>query len=464
MNIIGQLIEWVKNLFKRKARHKEDAYDAQSNAIDYTNTDKVNLTAVFAGKLANFVVSDSSVDIEGDGKRAEFINRAIGDVWDTAKKITTQALGKGGKVIIPYIEDGEPRFYVVDQHRVVITEMRGDRITAATIVADMVERGTERFYLLKDYSVSNGVHTIISKAVDDTGVTVDIRSFPEWENIDEEISIANVDRVLFGFLKCPVDNRIDRNLYGVPITYGSEQIIDEIVEHLSIIRREYKLTRPMLGLDSSLWRRRTGAVDEHGNKIPYGRDIHDIEMTAQDQDYPFIPIDSIDGAQPWLMFAPAIRDTAMYSRLMQLFSLLEKSVGTSRGILTERDTANATATEIKAAMYDTYCIVADCRKNWNKVIDDLAYAYDVLAEYYGTTPNGSRGDYTVKVDWDMTMYESSGETFSQLSELQSRGAISKAELRQWVKGGTLEEATEAVDEIAQKNQAEAMTLGAMGMM
>jgi hypothetical protein len=47
----------------------------------------------------------------------------------------------------------------------------------------------------------------------------------------------------------------------------------------------------------------------------------------------------------------------------------------------------------------------------------------------------------------MAMIESSAESFQQLSELQIRGMVSAAELRQWVRGGTIEEAEEAVAQI-----------------
>ena len=74
-----------------------------------------------------------------------------------------------------------------------------------------------------------------------------------------------------------------------------------------------------------------------------------------------------------------------------------------------------------------------------------------MAERFGLTPAGARGQYEIEYDWDTSMIESSAETFAQLSELQSRGMVSKAELRQWVRGGTLEEAQEAVDEISKEH-------------
>ena len=67
------------------------------------------------------------------------------------------------------------------------------------------------------------------------------------------------------------------------------------------------------------------------------------------------------------IFDPAIRESSYYNRLTQLFELLEKQVGTSKGILTTPKREGATATEIKAAIYNTYALVCDIRKSVKKV-------------------------------------------------------------------------------------------------
>lgn len=455
VTLIQQFILWVKRLFRRRPQARDEAQAAQETAERYEDISKINFTAIFANKLTNLVVAESTVSIKGDNgtnKRAEFVDAAIQNVWKKARKITAQTFGKGGKVIVPYIENGRPRFSIIDQHRMIISGISDDQVVSATLVADVIKRDndTRKYYRLADYSVENGVHRIVNRAVNDSGASVALTDFPEWAGIAEEIAISNVDRPLFAFIRCPVDNRVDKNVYGVPVTFGSESVIAETVEHLSVIKREYKLTRPMLGLDSTLWRKKKSSLkDEDGNPIPFGKTIEDVRTTVQDNDFPFIPVDTIDGDQPWLMFAPAIRDSAMYARLQELFALVEKSVGTSKGILTERQSVGATATEIRASQYDTFCIVDAMREEWEAAIDDLAYAYDVLAEYFGLTPAGSRGSYTIAEDWDYSMYESSAETFSQLSELQSRGMLRKARLYQWVNGGTLEDAQKVIDEVTE---------------
>jgi len=202
----------------------------------------------------------------------------------------------------------------------------------------------------------------------------------------------------------------------------------------------------MLGLDATLWQNR---ADFSQLVKPVG--IEEIRRTVQDGDDPFIPVKStsLNDKPGWDYYAPNIRAEAMETRLNTLYRRLEKVCGLSQGILTERSTQNyANRDEVRAAMFDTFSVLSAIRKEWERALDDVAYAVDVLAERFGLTPGGARDSYEIAVDWDTSMIESSSETFEQLKELQSIGAESKAEIRQWVKGGTLEEAQAAVEEIA----------------
>lgn len=384
------------------------------------------------------------------GKRADLIRGVVGGVWAKGPGIVAQVFGKGGKALVPTVVGGRVEVRAIDQNRVVIRRMEDTRIMNATILSDVYIREYDVYYLLADYSVGEtGVQTIRYRACMQGGAEVSLTSIPPWAEIVPEYSIANTDRVLFAFLRCPRDNRREFCAYGVPITYGVEHDVAELVEHIRIYQREYRLSRMMLGLDSSLWRNRTDMSNANA-----GVTIDQIKRTVQDSDSPFVPVESmvIDGKTPWQQYAPAIRTDAMETRYNSLLRRVEKGCGLSQGILTERPALNyANRDEVRAAQYDTFATVKAMRDAWEAAIGDLAYAVDVLAEHFGLTPSGARGQYEITYDWDASMIESSTETFQQLSELQSRGMVSKAELRQWVRGGTLEDAQAAVDEIAQEN-------------
>lgn len=446
-------LEWVRRLFNKRPN---EGSEPESHAKRYEDITGENITATIVNKLSKLVFSDSLFGVDDDGARADLVRSVLNELWEDTGWITAQMLGKGGKVIVPTINGGKISVNVLNQDRLFISGMKGRRITSATLLADTGVVEGHHYYRWVDYTVDdNGAQIILNRATDHSGREVPLGLIPEWGNIEPEITIANTDRPLFAFLKCPRDNRRDDKVYGVPVTYGAERDISELVEHLNIYRREYRLTRPMLGLDSSMWSNKT-------DYTPSRIGIDDVRRTVQDGDDPFIPISraNIGDGGKWEYYAPAIRSEAMETRLQTLYRRVERSCGLSQGILTDRQQQNyANRDEVRAAMYDTFSVVCEIRRAWEMAFNDIAYAVDVLAERFGITPTGTREPVSVSFDWDTSMIESSTEAFSQLSELQSMGAAYKAELRQWVRGGTLEDAKKAVEDITKTERAMAPAFG-----
>lgn len=434
----------------------EEAQPVERFARDYEDISGENITATIANKLAMLAFADSSMTISDSAgsdtlsARAQLIDSVISDMWENdVEWITAQMLGKGGKVLVPTVSGDRISVNVIDQSRFRIVSMDGRRVNTATLLVDTVIHQDKRWYLLADYVLEGDAVRIVYRVVDDADHEMPVETFEPWAGITPEITISNVDRLPLAFLRSPRDNRTDSKRYGVPITYGAEQLLNELVEHTNIYRREYKLTRPMLGLDSSLWRNPNAPVG-----TPAVMDINSIRKTVQDGDDPFIPFEatSLDGKGIWQHFAPAIRQEAMEARFQSLCRRLEKACGLSQGILTERQSMNyANRDEVRAAQYDTFSVVKAIRDEWERALDDLAYAIDVLAERFSLTPAGARGKYEIAFDWDQSLIESTEQTFMQMSELQTGGMVRKAELRQWVMGGSIEEAEEAVQEITEEN-------------
>lgn len=450
-----KLRDWVKKWLGIKIEDEPDPVD--KFAKDYEDIKAENVTAKIANKLAMLTFADSTLTVRNSAdekgvksialnNRAQLMDDVVRRTWeDDGAWITAQVFGKGGKLLVPVYTDGRIVINTMDQNRLTIQKMAGNRIQEATLLLDCVHRFEKRYFLLANYAlVGNGI-TIRYRVQTDDGAESTLESIEEWANIAPEIGIGNVDRMLFAFLKSPRDNRRDTKRYGVPITYGAETEIKDLVDHANIYRREYKLTRPMLGLDSTLWRNPNAPMGEIKTST-----IQDVRKTVQDGEDPFIPFptSSLDGKNMWQLYAPQIRFEAMEGRLNSLKREVEKACGLSQGVLTERQTMNyANRDEVRAAQYDTFSVVKAMRDGWEKALDDLAYAVDVLAEFYGVGFAGARGKYALIFDWDTGLIESTEQTFNQYTELESMGAMDKAEVRAWVTGESQEEASAAIAEI-----------------
>ena len=424
MNIFDSIWGLVLSLFSKKELDSTAQNKSKRHKEEYEQMERINFTSIFANSLAKKAVSDSTMAVKDsagkDSRRSEWISDGLLKVWGKNKVVVSQALGKGGKVLVPYVQNGRPYVDVIDQSRMAITAIRGDEITGATLMADIGKVDGKVYYRFADYELVGNTHTIRNRATTDRGGAVELSIVPEWEGILPEITINGVEHILFGYLKCPTDSREDKQIMGVPITFGAEETIRDLHDCLNDMRREYRLKQPFVGADDRLFGK--------DSKLPDNGLFKKFSQSG------------LKEGSFWEVFDPAIRDSSYLARFQQLCGLLESSVGVSPGILTEPRTANATATEIRSANAATFAMVDAIRENIETAFRQTAYALDVLAEFYSATPAGAMGDWQIIWDWDMSMTEASSETFNQLSELESRGLILPERLVSWVTGMNLEEA------------------------
>ena len=419
-----KFIMWIFRLFNIQSQTtQKEVEDNQKYAVEYERIDEINFNSIFSNKLANYVINDSNVNITGENARVELLDKTTQSMWKKAKKITSMGFGYGGVILVPYVKSGKIYYNIVSQSRVTIDEVEGENIIGATIIADKktVNKGignSKTYYRLTNYKVRNGNIEITQKFTDENGHEVTVPDF--WKNIELKKVITGVDRALFGYIKSPINNRKTDDKYGVPITYGCDSTIAEIKETMKQLYREYKLKEAFVGADSTMFNGKDSLpLNGLFKKVDAGNDNF------------------------FEVFDPAFRPFT--ERLQELFKRLEHEIGTSAGILSEVNTANATATEIKRSMYDTFTIVDDMRSNIEKGIEDFLYSANVLANAYNLTP---QGDYEVSFDWDYSLLEDSQEAFSQLITAQSKGIVSEVEVRQWLKPDeTLEDSQKAIEEI-----------------
>lgn len=419
-----KFIMWIFRLFNIQSQTtQKEVEDNQKYAVEYERIDEINFNSIFSNKLANYVINDSNVNITGENARVELLDKTTQSMWKKAKKITSMGFGYGGVILVPYVKSGKIYYNIVSQSRVTIDEVEGENIIGATIIADKktVNKGignSKTYYRLTNYKVRNGNIEITQKFTDENGHEVAVPDF--WKNIELKKVITGVDRALFGYIKSPINNRKTDDKYGVPITYGCDSTIAEIKETMKQLYREYKLKETFVGADSTMFN---------------GKDSLPLNGL-------FKKVDAGDDTF-FEVFDPAFRPYT--DRLQELFKRLEHEIGTSAGILSEVNTANATATEIKRSMYDTFTIVDDMRSNIEKGIEDFLYSANVLANAYNLTP---QGEYEVSFDWDYSLLEDSQEAFTQLITAQSKGIVSEVEVRQWLKPDeTIEDSQKAIEEI-----------------
>ena len=431
--MLSKIWTWIlEKLFHVSTETKQkDVEDNTKYAVAYERIDNINFTSIFANKLANYVISDSNMNIEGDNPRTELLNKIGQSMWKKGKKIVSMGFGYGGVFLIPYVKGNKLYYTIVPQSRVTIDSTEGDLYTGITVLAERKEitkgiGNTKTYIRWTNYRIENGNCIIEQKFSDETGQEIPAPSF--WQNILLKQTISNVDRVLGGYIPSPVNNRKTNDKYGVPITYGCEATILEIKETMKQMIREYELKECFVGVDFTMFK---SDKNSKVNKLPENGLYRLFDFDDKDNKFN--------------VYDPQFRDYT--TRLQELYKRLEHEVGTSYGILSEVNSQNATATEIKHAMYDTFTLCDDMRSNVEKGLQDFFYACNVLANAYNLSP---QGEYEVNFDWSYSLLEDTQTEWSQLTLALNKGIVSKVEVRQWLKPDeTLEESQKAIDEIAE---------------
>lgn len=436
-------IEWIKSLFNdikdKIKRSPKEEQQTHKDAQKYYDISKENITAIIAKGVSILAFCDSAIHITSgkkDGtKRTEYLNKLAKKEFSKAVRKISAALGTGMIASIPYCCDNGlgKRIYVntITKDRFWITGNQGDDITEIIALADSVVVNEKRYLRWTQYSINNGIYTIKNIATNTSNKKVPLESIPAWNGIQEEITIAGVDRLPVAFYSCPANGRQPDSVEGFPITYGCDSTLKKIEKTLNDIEREFEKKKARLLVPRMYLK---PSYDKDGKVInTFDNDLFTVMS---------------DGEENKLtIFDPAIRESAYYTKLKHHFSFIEKEIGLSEGILTELVTKGATATEIKNASHSTFSFTDLMHQEYENYFETLIYSINVLCNYYNLTP---LSDYFISYDWDYSMLEDSDKTWNQMKDLQSIGGISKAELRAWQTGEDIEAAQQKVDEIAKK--------------
>lgn len=400
---------------KRVLKTAKEMGKIMRDAGSYYDIHKENIIALVSNALALYAVSDSDINIIGENERSKMLNEVLKKHTMIIKNIVSVGLGTGMCAGIPYFVNDKVYIDNVGMDRIFITGMQGDDITQITVAADTAYKGMTRYIRWTDYSIENNLYIIRQRATKENEPCA-LNEIEEWSGISAEIVIPNVEKLPIGIFKSP---KRDKYSNCVPITFGCESTLNKIADTFADIEEEYEDKKSMIFADESMFTKN-----------------NTIEKNV------FYKLNADEGF--YEVYSPEIRNSAYFEKLEKHFEFLEKQIGCSRGILTDMQSRNATATEIKRSMLATYSLCTDVHNALEDYFSNLMYGVNILANYGNITP---MGEYELKFDWSYSLLEDSEQTFRQLQEGQRIGAVSKAELRSFITGEDIETAEEKIKEI-----------------
>ena len=388
--------------------------------------------------------------------RAKFLNsvyqkRLIKKLPNAFEK----ALALGGMIIKPYMSNGQlyldfnyqGEFYPIsfDDDGNITDIAFFDQFTSGKYIYTKVERQTfsqeKRMVVVENKAFKAQIKDSTDDTEQELGKEIKLSSVERWSGISEEpVIIDPVDKPLYGYFKVPLANNIDmKSPLGISVFSPAVSLIQRADEQFSRLDWEYKGGQLAIDVDPTAV---TYSEGYYGTKT----NLDDL----QDRLYRKLDMGSDDTYQAW---APSLRDSNYIHGLNMYTNKIEDMLGLARGTLSQVESEARTATEIKLLKQRTYITISAIQDSLESCILDTVYAMNMFVSMYKLAPKGT---YDTNIEWKDSILTDTDTELDQKLNLQNAGILSKAEVRAWYTGESVESAQLEIDKIQEQSQANLM--------
>jgi len=272
--------------------------------------------------------------------------------------------------------------------------------------------------------------------VEDTlGREINLEDVPRWEHLQPEAIVTETEAPLIGWFKVAASNTIDVDSpLGASVYARAADTIKQADLQYSRILWEYEAAEMAIDVDPSALRPRK--VAGGGMEMPKlnQRLFRAVDIDKGDRDL-------------YEVFAPQIRDSALFVGLNNLLMRIEDQCGLSRGTISDANVEPRTATELKIVRARSYQTITDNQRALEKCLKDVVAAMDRYATIYHLAPEG---EYDVSFEWDDSILTDTDQQTQERLMLFNSGIIGKVEFRMWYFGETRAQAEAAIASVNQE--------------
>ena len=357
---------------------------------------------------------EMKVKIDGS-PRAVYLSEQLQEVLENIRSIVELGAAKGSIVLKPYVSGKNiyVDFVQADQFFPINFDANGN-ITSIVFVDQKVV-GDTYFTRLEQHTLEKRQYTVQNKAYkskskDMLGQEIALSEVPAWEELEEDATIANIEKPLFGYFRYPAANNID------PTSPMGVSCFSRAVKQIEQADRQWS---------DLLWEFDSGKRALFVDVLAFGKDAQGRAVLPNKRLYRTIESGSPEGEffQEW---SPDFREQNIISGFDAILKQIEFLSGLAYGTISDPNSVDRTATEIRSTKQRSYSTVVDTQKAISKMLDGLLYAMDVWATLGKLAP---KGKYSATYDYDDSVIVDRSTQFTEDLRLVTTQIMSKVEFR-----------------------------------
>lgn len=377
------------------------------------NVKAVGLPAAICREVTRPTLVEFTANITGS-QRADYLNDGFQLAKENFSKALELGLALGGVALKPYIYGDKLLVDMTGAAGFQPTKFDPTGRCIGGVFRDKPVKVNGKYYVrLESHDLTDTTYTIKNKAYysDSTGsvgAAAPLDVVPEWADIQEEVTIQNMDGPLFAYFKPPIANTADTNsLCGMSI-YGDAatvELIKQADEQWERLRWEFKSGERKVLMDGT-----SSTADM------FDKRLFEIGAFTADGDF-------------YKFLNPELRNDAVYKGFQDVLRRIEFNVGLSYGDISDPQTVEKTATEIRSSKQRKYVLISSIQTALEHTFDALIYAMNTYATLYGLAADG---EYEVTYDWGDSILddqETKDKEFARDLQLLSAGIVNDWELR-----------------------------------
>ena len=402
-----------------------------------------------------------------DTVRAEYLQSQYEKLLKQLRTQIEYGIAKGGLVIKPYVVFKKLTNEVGDEEAQQDIDIEFDFIQADCFYplafdasghiteAAFLQTKTEKdliYRRLEYHKWENNTVQIVNKAFKSTntqtqsdmsgvdlGQEIALTEVPEWKDLQNSVTIANVEQPLFAYFKMSEANTVDTTSpLGVSGYSRATNLIKDADMQYSRLLWEYEAGEMAVNVDRDAFLWLSNDTDADRGKSMLG--------SMQQRLYRQVDVDTEALFEP---YAPSLRDTQYIEGLNVILMRIEDVTGLSRGTLSDAAAEARTATELKILKQRSYQTNADIQEAVEKALKDVIYIMNVYCDLYEIT---APGEYDASFEWDDSILVDVDAELSKRITLMQNGLASKLENRMWYFGETERQAQDALLRIDEENR------------
>lgn len=330
----------------------ENWYNAYCGKADWIENEIVSLQLEqdITREFANVTLNEMSITVT---------NAKLDKILKKATKNLNMHLQKGlatGAMIIKPL--GGAKVQCVGANAFIPIEFDAEGRLLKVVFPDF-KKLDDKFYTRLEYHELDPVKglTITNRAFKSDsekqlGREISLTEVDEWADLEPRISYPKMLRPAYGYYRNPIDNTVDGSHCGMSIFATALHIIKKADIQFGRLDWEFESAERRINVDSTALTK-----DEKGRPILKDKIFRAVDVADLCQD-----------------FSPQIRETNFINGLNEYKRIIEFKVGLAYGDLSNPETIDKTAEEVKTAKSRKFNTVKAIQDNLKDCLDDLVYA------------------------------------------------------------------------------------------